>query len=1076
MAVLATSVSTITIKLLGPMQALVDGKPLPHLRSRKALWLLALLTVRHHRPVDRDWVASTLWPDTDHSQALANLRTVLSELRRAMGSQAFRVQSPDRNTLILDVTDSDIDVVEFDKAVAAGNLASLTHAVSLYSGSFLEGSNEEWAYQERADREQSCLQALHKLGDAALTAGDFQVAADRYRQAIAIDPWWDTARRGLMEALAKGGDTNEALQVYRSFEDLLRSESRAVPDEKTTELYLKLRKEARGRLRGSAVVVDTTPRIATGHVPNPLTELIGREDECREVSALIRRSRLVTLTGLGGIGKTRLAIAVSSNIGGEFQDGVWFIGLESLTQASLVPQQIATLLNIKPEASQTWIQCVTEHLKNKRLILVLDNCEHLLDVCAQTAAHLLQECAGVRILATSREVLGITGEMSWPVPGLEVPDPEHLPSGWATLKRVLLAYEGVQLFIERAKGVQSGFALTESNARVLANVCARLEGIPLAIELAAARVKAMTVEQIAERLRDHLGLLSQGSRTAQSRQQALRSTLDWSHELLNEYEQVLLRRLSVFVGGWTLEAAENVCSGECIEPTDISNLLGSLIDKSLVVFEENGGNSNGRYRLLEVVRQYSGEKLKNSGELATLKTKHRDWFMAFAEESEPQLKGANQQKWLAWLEADINNLRASLDECASHEEATEAGMRIAGALSRFWYMKSHFTEGRKLLQRALDQDQLETPTIARANALHGYGALVYRQGDQVVAKAMHEQSLAIRKQLGDSPGISDSLLNLGNVAYLLGDYNTATTLYEESLSYANELDDKYRVSLVLANLGSVKLSQGQNLEARKWIEESLQISREIEDHFHIAWSLNNLGILAEERGDYAAAKSHFAECLPVFRELNEKRGIAWSIQQMAAVAHEELDYESALALYEESRSTFQELGDRHGTACSLTAVAMVLLDTADLPAARTNLSAGLEIFTDIGDKHGVSHTEYGLAVLARIEGDYESANRYVRQALAAFKELGEVRGITKCLEEHGKSLFVLSDVEVAVRIWGTASEFRSHIAFFLSPNMEAKLEPLLDKAREVLGSNVFDAAWEAGRSETWEQVVAQILA
>lgn len=503
-----TPAPALTLALFGPMQVLVQDQPLPHLRSRQSLWLLALLSLRHPRPVEREWLAGTLWPDSDQSQAFRNLRVVLSELRSALGAESWRLQSPSRHTLSLDLTGAEVDVRTFDAAVVSGQPSALVQAIALYRGPLLEGCHQEWVVQEREAREHHCLQALQKLAGTALTAGDYDTAIGYYQRAVGMDPWQEAARRGWMEALAKKGDTNAALQVYREFIAFLKEDPKAVPDAETSALYERLRAEVRQRADTHAVVTveaAPVPRVK-GYLSHPLTDLVGREDERIEVALRLQHSRLVTLTGVGGIGKTRLAREVASEVAREYADGVWLVALESLTEGRLVLQQLASVLGLREERGRTPLQRVTEHLRQKRLLLVLDNCEHLLEASAQVAAHLLQECGEVRILATSREALGITREMVWSVPALTVPDLEYLPQGRATLLRILMGYESVQLFVERAQAVQKSFNLTGSNARLVAQVCRQLEGIPLAIELAAARVRAMSVEQIASRLEDYLVL------------------------------------------------------------------------------------------------------------------------------------------------------------------------------------------------------------------------------------------------------------------------------------------------------------------------------------------------------------------------------------------------------------------------------------------------------------------------------------------------------------------------------------------------------------------------------------------
>ncbi|MCW3051491.1 MAG: hypothetical protein JWN14_661, partial [Chthonomonadales bacterium] len=796
------------LTLFGPMQVLVDGHSLPRLRSRKGIWILALLALRHDRPVEREWLAGLCWPDMETSQAFANLRPILSELRSGLGSQKERLQSPDRHTLRLDLTGASVDVRDFDAAIERGRPSDLERAAALYRGPLLEGCMEEWVFPERHLREHRCLQALEELGHVALFVGDHGKAIGIYRRMVSIDPYWEAARRGWMEALARSGDTNAALQVYRELVELLRADPQATPDEQTTALYQRLRGEARQRsssLRTTEPVTEAIP-IVSGYLPHPLTDLVGREDECLEVAACMRRSRLVTLTGLGGIGKTRLAITVASEVVPEYTDGAWMVALEAVSDNKMVVPQIASVLGVKEASGQTLLERVTEHLRTKRLLLVLDNCEHLLEASAQAVDHLLHEAAGLRILATSREALGITGETAWAVPALPAPDPHHLPQTGSTLRRVLMGYESVQLFVERAQSIQKSFALTGENAPAVARICFQLEGIPLAIELAAARVKALTVEQIAARLDDHLNLLTGGSRTAMSRQQTLRATLDWSYALLSEWEQTVLRRLSVFSGGWTLEAAEAVCAGDGIPSRQVLDLLTVLVDRSLVAYEERDPETGGRYRLLEMVRQYALERLKASEEAAAVGERHSRWFLALAQEMDVHLTQADQGGGMRCLEREHSNLRSALDRCGT--DAAELGLQIAAALVRFWYISGRYSEGRKYLQQALGQERTQEVTALRAKALNGAGALAYRQGDYEATQTFYEESLRMRKQLGDLRWVAESLNNLANVAHFRGDYETVKASYQETLQIFTELGDRRNMAWSLNGLGTVTETLG----------------------------------------------------------------------------------------------------------------------------------------------------------------------------------------------------------------------------------------------------------------------------
>lgn len=915
----------LTLTLFGPMQVQVASSPLSSLRSRKSLWLLALLTLRQGKPVERDWLAETLWPDADQEQALASLRPALSELRKALGEESERLLAPNRHSLQFSLAGADVDVAAFDAAIAAGSIPALARAVTLYRGPLLEGCSEEWIGQERLVREQDCLRALGILTNAALTTGDEVAAVEHARRAVALDPWSDAARRSLMEALSQGGDTNAALHVYRDFLEVLRSDLKAVPDEKISTLYQRLRKEARRRAVPAAApettALETTAPVITGYLPHPLTDLVGREEERSEVAARLRRSRLVTLTGPGGIGKTRLALEVAAEAVSEFSDGVWLAALESLTENSQIERQIASVMGVMDTSGQPLRETLTRYLRSRRLLLVLDNCEHLLDASAQFVGHLLRECVGVRVLATSRTALGITGETVWPVPALAVPDTDHLPTGRVTLTHVLMGYESVQLFVERAQAVQKTFTLMGENALSAAHICARLGGVPLAIELAAARVKSLTVAQIASRLDDHLNLLTGGNRAASSRQQTLRATLDWSYELLTGEERLLLARLSVFAGGWSLEAAEGICFGEGIAALQVLNLLTALVEKSLVIFE--AGKTGGRYRFLETVRQYAAERLMSIGTWSVGRGMHQAWFLKLTHES--KLSGAEVEASLRRLGDEYDNLRTALDWCEEDELGAEAGLELANALWPFWYMRAYFSEGKHYLGRALERTKALETTSVRAQALRGMGSILYRLGEYGAASTMHEESLEIQKRLGDKNGIASSLNSLGNTYLARGDYEKAKSTFEESLNIFQQSASKSHIAWSLFCLAHTAYLSGDHSAARPLFEESLTIRRVLGDKDSIATSLLGLGDAVRVQGDHVAAGTMFEECLSIFQEMENKSGSALALLGLGGVANDRGEPDSARLFVEESLSIFQILGEKKGLADSLRELASALL-------------------------------------------------------------------------------------------------------------------------------------------------------
>ncbi len=605
-----------------------------------------------------------------------------------------------------------------------------------------------------------------------------------------------------------------------------------------------------------------------------LTSFVGREAEVEKVKELLQKTALLTLTGSGGCGKTRLALQAAADMLDASADGAWLVELASLADPALVPQTVAAVLSLKPGEGKSLTQTLADSLRNKHLLLVLDNCEHLLDACAQLADALLRQCPHVLILATSREGLGIAGETTYRVPSLSVPDPKQ-PQTPVSLSH----YESVRLFIERALQVQTAFTVTNQNAPALATICHRLDGIPLAIELAAARVRSLSVEEVNQRLDQRFRLLTGGSRTALPRQQTLRSLIDWSYDLLDEPEKSLLCRVSVFSGGWTLEAAEHACSGGRAEEWQTLDLLTSLADKSLVGAEQHLGAT--RYRLLETVRQYARDRLLEGGDGEEWRDRHLAHFLSLAEEAAPHLEGADQA-WLERLEAEHDNMRGALEWSLTASPGPEAGLRLAGAIWWFWFVRGHYAEGRAWLSGLLAAEPAGQSKAARAKALNGAGLLAWRQGELLAARALLEESQAIRRELGDRMGMARSLNNLGLVAW--GHRDSARALFEECLAIWRELGDRRGIATSLANLGGLAVGQGDYAVARTLLEESLALLRELGNRHIMGITLSNLGIVAHGQGDYAAARTIHEESLAIRREIGDRLGMADSLEELAAVA------------------------------------------------------------------------------------------------------------------------------------------------------------------------------------------------
>lgn len=626
------------------------------------------------------------------------------------------------------------------------------------------------------------------------------------------------------------------------------------------------------------------------NLPTPLSTFIGRETEIAEVKKRLLAQRLLTLTGPGGCGKTRLAIRVASDLPTEYADGVWLVEFAPLAEAVLVPQAVASVLGVQEQAGRTLVDALSDHLLHRHTLLVLDNCEHLVVACARLVETLLQVCPELRILATSRENLAIPGEMVWNVPPLSLPGPQPWrdPTSRQNALQAYVQSEAVQLFVVRAAAVLPTFSMTEQNGVWVAEICRKLDGIPLAIELAAARVQTLTVGQIAERLDDRFHLLTSGSRNAPTRQQTLEATLDWSFSLLSEPEQKVLSRLSVFAGGWTLEAAEAVCAGHGREARDVLDQLTQLANKSLVVVERVPGQET-RFRLLETIRQYARDKMQAAGEAGEVQRRHRDWYMNLAGQAESELKGPKQSAWIERLERDHDNLRAAL--AWSLENDAVGALQLADRLGQFWFMRGHhFGEGKEWLLRALSQAEAPEQAVARASAFRWLGMLTYFQGDYGAARSAYEQSLVLYRELQDPDGIAEAIYYLADTAALQGDAVATRALFAE---------------------------------ARSFMADNLTSLRSLGDQWNIARALNMLGELARVEGDYAAARLFYDESLLIRRELGDQRGMAVSLFNLGFVAHHDDDYQQAATFFEESLSLFQKLESWRGVVDCLLGLAGV---------------------------------------------------------------------------------------------------------------------------------------------------------
>ena len=634
------------------------------------------------------------------------------------------------------------------------------------------------------------------------------------------------------------------------------------------------------------------------NLPLQLTSFIGREKEIADVTRLLEKSRLVTLTGSGGTGKTRLSIEVGNELLHQYPDGVWIVEFAPISDAKLVPSTTAIAIGLREEPQRPVLETLCDYLREKKILIILDNCEHLIEACAQLADMLLHACPDIRILASSRESLSIAGETSYIVPSLSLPDIQHLPP-----LESLSHYEAIQLFIERASAATQHFAVTIDNASSVAQICQRLDGIPLAIELAAGKIRALSAQQIAQRLDDRFRLLTSRNRTALPRHQTLRAAIEWSYNLLTPGEQILFRRLSVFIGGWTLEAAEQVCGNKSIETDHILDLLLRLVDKSLIVAETQ--QAEPRYHMLETIRQYAQEKLDEVGESSQMRDHHLAYISRLGEEAEPKLYGAKQVAYLNWLEVELDNFRAAL-EWSLEEGDEESGIQLAGALWRFWLMRGYWREGYNWLKKVLSKNS-STSMVSRAKALGRAGDLANRHMDFPAANTLWIESLMLCGELGDEVGVAFCLSGLGRLAYIQGDLIRMRSYLEESLGKYRKLGDRWGIALVL-NWLSVT-TPDDPAASRLHLEESLALFRELSDYWDMMRVLYNLGELTRFEGDYARSKELYEEAWSFARELSvAKLDLASGLCGLGYAVLREGDYGRASELFKESMVLYKEQG------------------------------------------------------------------------------------------------------------------------------------------------------------------------
>jgi len=913
-------------------------------RLRKAASLVKVLALAPGHRLHREQAMDLLWPELGRSAAANNLRQALHVARKTLDpdpkSASRYLSSRGESLAICPEGNLWVDAEVFEETASAARRsrdpAAYRTALELYAGELLpEDRYEEWTEGRRQALGQLHLALLVELAGLYEEREEYSRGIEVSLRVLSLESTREEAHTSLMRLYALSGRRQESGLQYEQLRKSLQTFG-AEPTAESRGLYERIRAggfpAAPPPSRGgtSEEVVDSDRH----NLPSSLTSFVGREHEMVEAKRRLAMTRLLTFTGAGGSGKTRLALEVARGLVGAYPDGVWLVELAPLSEPDLQPRAVATAvsaaLGVREQPGRPLLEALPDALADKELLLVLDNCEHIVDAAARTGGALLHSCPRLKVLATSREPLGIAGEVVWQLSPLSLPDATQIGTEEGSTLEGLMRHEAIGLFVDRARLRLPDFDLTRENAGAVARVCRKLEGLPLAIELATARMGALAVEQVAQRLEGSLDVLKGSNRTAEARQQTLRATLDWGHDLLSEVEQGLFWRLSVFSGGWTLEAAEAVCPRGSIVRGDVLDLLAGLVDKSLVVARAGTGGAV-RYRMLEPIRQYAREKLGESGETDEALGRHAAFFLALVEEAEPELSGPGQSAWLDRLEGEHDNLRGALSWLLEHGRNGSA-LRLGAALWRFWHVRGYLSEGIGWMGRVLAQGE-PSASPARLKALEGMGWLTQFQGDSERAEAAYERMLELSRELGDKGYTATALNSLGTVAAyqgehararellqenlvvlrqmeeegdaatarkrfhalnLLGilafneegDYPRGARLWEESLALARRVGDTYNVGLMLSNLGYAALLQGDHALASARCEEALTHANELGGAGAeiIPETMINLGLAALRQGHRVRAAASFEEALAVSKETGRKPSVINALEGMASLA------------------------------------------------------------------------------------------------------------------------------------------------------------------------------------------------
>lgn len=901
-------------------------------------------------------------------------------------------------------------MLAFDSLLVAGTDSDLRKAVELYGGPLLDGCDEEWAQTARDLRSFAWAANSEKLARQDIAEGKFEAAIRLLQRLIRIEPYRESAHRHLMEAHIGMGNLAEANKIFRSLDELLFHELHVSPEPETRALFESLTSHSRSTNRNSSA---SNPWATRQRIPRPLTAFVGRVDEISEIRSLLTENRLVTITGSGGAGKTRLAMQVAElHITAELNQ-CWWVDLSALTEEAAVEQETARYIGVGKASGWARRDEIINVLSAPGTLIVFDNCEHLLDAVAQIVDFITRNCAELRVLATSRQALGITGEKTYRAP------PLALPSGSCDNLQSLLGFDGIRLFLDRAKEARPNHSISSSNASLTVALLRKLDAMPLAIELAASRLRTLALEEIYENLSDRFKLLSVGSRSALPRHRALSALMDWSFDLLAEPEREIFVRLAVFQGGWTLEA----CQCVCFPPTGTisfyaADILASLVDKSLVTKDDK--STGTRFGFLETVHAYVTDLVSKSEEVNDLKTRHLHWYVRFADQAYRHLSGASAPEWMERLEQEYANLRAAIEFALSEPTHIESALSMTGCLRAFWFARGSTLEGLSFLTRALETAPDTTNQKILVRALLSAASLAFYRGDRDVAKEHFQRVTELSLGAVDLEFANFGLNGLGMVCDLEGDYESAFDFYSRSLEFAVQLEDEVRQACALANIANAHARMGRYAKAREYLDHAKELNQRLGDNWGLAFCLHVAAWTYHRELNFQPAEEQYEESIVLCVENANKPGEREGLYELGEMhlAHGHLA--SSVPYLERALTLSQEMQDDQWIAIVSSRLARAYLHLNRINDAVHWILVSADRFLEDEDRENLAACLVSLSMLQIVRGDLESSAVLLGISIKLREECREAvhphdRKIWGDLSTRIQAEFEYSDFQNAIR-------------------------------------------------------------